>query len=127
MKIYAARKTFLSMIQQFIGKDLWVQFDMQGLSYEHGWYIKIVSINYDLINYYIAIDTPTLNGIAHGTAISTTLYTLLMDFENKNIRSEPLSKFKRNYKLHTPIEVYSTEELQEVISGAEVVYYSTTH
>lgn len=115
------------MIQQFIGKDLWVQFDMQGLSYEHGWYIKIVSINYDLINYYIAIDTPTLNGIAHGTAISTTLYTLLMDFENKNIRSEPLSKFKRNYKLHTPIEVYSTEELQEVISGAEVVYYSTTH
>ena len=122
MKIYATRKTFLSTIQQFIGKDLWIQFDMRGLSYEHGWYIKIVSINYDLINYYIAIDTPTLNAIAQGTAISTTSYIRIMDFENKAIHSEPLSKFKQHYKLHTPIEVYSTEELQEMISGAEVEY-----
>jgi hypothetical protein len=122
MKIYAARKTFLSTIQQFIGKDLWVQFDMQRLSYEHGWYIKIVSINYDLINYYIAIDNITLGGITQGWRIPQYSKSILLDFEDKKLHTESLDKFKRAYKLHTPIEVYSTEELQEVISGAEVEY-----
>ena len=122
MKIYAARKTFLSTIQQFIGKDLWVQFDMLGMSYEHGWYIKIVSVNYGLINYYIAIDNITLDGITQGWRIPQYSKSRLLDFEDKKLHTESLDKFKRTYKLHTPISVYSTEELQEMIAAAEVEY-----
>jgi hypothetical protein len=118
VKIYSARQSVLDKLLKFEGKDMWVRFDMCRVSFELGWYIKIVAITYGNVNYMIAMDTETFAALDSGVDPST--YKIIQDLSSRTIQTLPVEKFKRTYKLHTPIEAFTTEELQEMIDTAEV-------
>lgn len=122
MKIYANRgslNTTADILNKFQGTDNYVMFDIKWVSYLQI-YIKVISFDGDTV-IFCGLDTATLAALGPGGAINMDTYRVVQ----RNIAGTAptrisLKKFCSKYKKHTPLEVLSVEELQELLDATEV-------
>jgi hypothetical protein len=122
MKIYASNNNKLT---EFVGEDVWVLFDVMGVSdYDYGGYLKILSVDNDGITYVPAVDTSTLQFMQYWDEIDSDsynrIYSKITD-SNHNMCYRTIKEFNRTYRLHTPLDVYSSEELLDLIGSVDVL------
>lgn len=122
MKIYANRgslNTTADILNKFQGTDNYVMFDIMGISYLRI-YIKVISFDGDTV-IFCGLDTATIAALGPGGAINMDTYrTVQRNIAGAAHTKISLKKFCSIYKKHTPLEVLSVEELQELLDATEV-------
>lgn len=121
MKIYAAKQSTLAELQKFVKKDVWVLFDMYmpGFSFVFGEYINLISVSSDEVQFRVAMDKSTFNAL--GWTVIADVYRVMETFDSHDLRTLPTNKFTRLYKLHTPLDVYTTQEIRDMVDATEVI------
>ena len=125
MKIYAgsSRKPFdFSTITKYVGKDVWVAIESRffGSGEEYLMYIHFISVDGDTITYN-GVDTPTLEGLEFGYQDEDFYKKLEQRFNNEAPFNITKKEFSRLFtKVHEPVEVYTTADLQQMLETYEV-------
>ena len=121
MKVYAAKQPILDLdqLQKYVGTDYWIAIDRTKIP---GWFVytNIIEVQ-DHTVVYEGIDNYTLKALENGY-ITKDIYNDLnqrfsLTMPNTRSRLQFTTTFNR---IHRPIEVLTTEELQEMLDACEV-------
>ena len=121
MKVYAAKQPILDLdqLQKYVGTDYWIAIDRTKIP---GWFVytNIIEVQ-DHTVVYEGIDNYTLKALEDGY-ITKDIYNDLnqrfsLTMPNTRSRLQFTTTFNR---IHRPIEVLTTEELQEMLDACEV-------
>ena len=121
MKVYAAKQPILDLdqLQKYVGTDYWIALDSTKIP---GWYTytNIIEVReYAVVSE--GIDNYTLKALEDGY-ISKDIYDdLKQRFSLTTPKTRSRLQFTTTFnRVHHPIEVLTTEELQELLDACEV-------
>ena len=124
MKIYAgsSRKSFnFAEAEKYVGKDIWVAVECGSFDpKDYMMYVHFINLDNDMV-IYNGVDTPTLEGMELGYKDKDFYERLLARFNGEGPNRMSKEAFSRAFnQIHKPIDVFTTEELLDLLSRCEV-------